>query len=68
MDVVELDIDKLKTVPVDLNKLSNAVDNLKKIFVKKNVYHKLVTKVNAVDTSGFALKTQIKTDKSGLQS
>ena len=30
------------------------------------MYDKLITKVNAIDTSGFALKTQYNTDKSGL--
>ena len=53
--VDELDIDKLKTAPVDLYKLSNAVNNG---VVEKIVYNKLVTKVNAIDTSGFTLKTQ----------
>ena len=36
------------------------------ILLKKTVYDKLITKVNAIDTSGFALKTQYNTDKSGL--
>ena len=33
--------------------------------IKKIVYDKLVTKVNAIDTSGFFLKTQDDTDKLG---
>ena len=31
------------------------------------MYDKLLTKVNVVDTSRFALKTQYDTDKSGLE-
>ena len=54
-----LDIDKLMPVPVDLSKLG---DVLKNDVVKKEVYDKLVAKVNAiplnnVDTIGFVLKT-----------
>ena len=33
----------------------------------KNVYYKLFTKVNAIDTSGFVSKTQYNTNKSGLE-
>ena len=36
------------------------------IFFKKTLFHKLVTKVNAIDTSGFLLKSPHSTDKSGL--
>ena len=46
----KLDIDKLKSVLTDLSKLSNAV---KTDVVKNDVYDKLVTKVNNIDTSGF---------------
>ena len=35
--------------------------------VKKTVYDKLIAKVNAIDTSGFVLKTHYKTDKSDLE-
>ena len=63
-EVDKIDIDKPKTVPANLSKLCHAVDN---DIVKKNVYEKLVTKVNAIDTSGFVLKTQYNTDKSGLE-
>ena len=52
-EVHKLDTGKLKTVPVDLSKLSNAVKNE---VVKKTVYDKLVAKVNNIDTSGFLLK------------
>ena len=58
-EVDEIDIDKLKTVPFDLFNLSNVVDN----DVKKTVYDKLVTKVKAIHTGGFLLKTQYNTDK-----
>ena len=59
-EVDKIDIDKLKTVPVDLSKLSNVVKNE---VVTKTVYDKLVAKVNNIDTSGFVLKT----DKSDLE-
>ena len=48
-----MDADKLKTVPVDLAKLSNAVKN---DVVKKTEYNKLVTKVNNIDTTNFVKK------------
>ena len=63
-EVDKIDVDKLKTVPVDLSKLSNAVNN---DVVEKTVYDKLVIKVNNIDTSRFALKTKHDTDKSGLE-
>ena len=62
--VDKLDIDKLVPVPVDLGKLS---DVLKNDVVKKDVYDKLVTKVNNIDTSRFVLKTKYDTDKSELE-
>ena len=46
--VDKLDIGKLMTVPVDLSKLSNVKNDVKKI-----VYDKLVAKVNSIDTSRF---------------
>ena len=48
LDVNDLDIDKLKTIPVDLSKLSNVV---KKDVVKKTVFDELVKKVNAIQTN-----------------
>ena len=63
-EVDELDIDKLAPVPVDLTKLSDVVKN---DVVKKDVYDKLVTKVNSIDTSGFVLKTKYDVDKSELE-
>ena len=63
-EVDKLDIDKLVPVPVDLNKLSDAVKN---DVVKKDVYNKLVAKVDNIDTSGFVLKTKYDTDKLKLE-
>ena len=54
-EVDKLDVGKLKTVPVDLAKLSNVI---KHDVVKKIEYNKLVTKVNDIDTTNFALKTK----------
>ena len=59
-EVDKLDIDKLVPVPTDLSKLSNVVKN---DVVKKDVYDKLVAKVDNIDTSGFVLKTKYDTDK-----
>ena len=50
-------------VPTGLSKLSNVV----KDDVKKDVYNKLVAKVNAIDTNGFVLKTKYDTDRSELE-
>ena len=58
-EVDKLDIEKLVPVPVDLSKLSDVVKN---DVVKKDVYDKLVTKVNDIDISGFVLKTKYDTD------
>ena len=63
-EVDKLDIDKLLPVPVDLSKLSDAVKNNA---VKKDVYDKLVAKVNNIDTSGFVLKSKYDADKSELE-
>ena len=63
-EVDKLDIDKLVPVPVDLSKLSDVVRN---DVIKKDVYDKLVTKENNIDTSGFVLKTKYDTDKSELE-
>ena len=45
----KIDVDKFKTISVDLSKLNNAVNN---DFAKKTLYDKLVSKVNDNDTSG----------------
>ena len=63
-EVDKLDIDKLAAAPTDLSKLSNVVKN---DVVKKDVYNKLVTKVNAIDASGFVSKIKYDTDKSELE-
>ena len=47
-----------------MSKLSNVVNYE---VVKKTVYDKLVEKLNAIDTSGFVLKTKYDTDKSDLE-
>ena len=57
-EVDELDIDKLKPIPTDLSKLSDAVRNN---VVKKTDYNKLVTKVDNIDTSGLVKKTDYNT-------
>ena len=62
-EVDKLDIDKLVPVPVDLSKLSDLVKN---DVVKKDVFNKLVAKLN-IDTSRFVLKTKYDTDKSELE-
>ena len=63
-EVDKLDIEKLVPIPVDLSKLSDAVKN---DVVKKFVYHKLVAKLNNIDTSGLVLKTKYQTDKTELE-
>ena len=47
-----------------MSKLSNVVKN---DVVKKDVYDKLVTKKNNIDTSEFALKSKRNTDKTVLE-
>ena len=47
-----------------MSKLSNVVKN---DVVKKDVYDKLFTKVNNIDTSDFVLKTKYDTDKAELE-
>ena len=63
-EVDKIDIGKLETVPVDLSKLTNVVNN---DVVKKALYDKLVTKVTNIDNSGFVLKTKYDTDKSDTE-
>ena len=63
-EVDKLDIDKLAPVPVDLSKLSDVVKN---DVVKKDVYDKLVAKVNNIDINDFMLKTKYNTDKTELE-
>ena len=63
-EVYKLDVDKLKTAPVDLSKVTNVVNNE---VVKKTVYNKLFAKVNNIDTTGFVSKTKYDTVKSDLE-
>ena len=84
-EVDKIDIDKLKTTPTDLDKLSNLVKN---DVVKKTDYNTKVTsienqiagvtksaldnladiaKLKAVDTSNFALKTELASDVTTLE-
>ena len=63
MNVNELGINKLKTFFLFLSQRGNAVYNV----VQKAVYDKLVTNVNAIGNSGFVLKVQYSTDKSGYK-
>ena len=48
-EVDNIDVDKLKTVSVDLSKLINVVDN----YVVKKLYDKVVTKVNSINVGGL---------------
>ena len=84
-EVDKIYADKLKTVPVDLAKLTNAVENnlVKKTDynakvtniesqitgVTKNTLDNLgdITKIKAVDTSNFALKTKLASDVTALE-
>ena len=60
----KIDVQKLKTVLIDLSKLSSVANNE---VVKKFAYSKLVAKVNNIDTSEFVLETKYQTDKSDLE-
>ena len=60
-EVDKLDVGKLKTVPVNLAKLSNVVKN---DVVKRTEYNKLVATVNGVYTTNFVLKTKYEKDGS----
>ena len=84
-EVDKTDVDKLKTTPTDLAKLSNAVKNdvVKKTDynakvtsiegqiagITKNTIDNLsnVTKLKAVDTSNFVLKTKLACDVTTLE-
>ena len=54
-EVDKVDAGKLKTVLVDLAKLSNVVKN---DVVKKTEHNSLKTKVNSIDTTNSVLKTK----------
>ena len=59
-----MDVKKLKAIPVDLAKLSNAA---KPDVVKKTEYDILVAKVDNIYTTGFVLKTTYDTNKSEIK-
>ena len=63
-EIDKIDADKLKTVSVDLAKLSNVVTN---DIVKKTEYNKLVTKVDNIDTTNFVKKTKYEKDGSDFE-
>ena len=63
-EVDKLDIDKLKSVPIDLAKLSNVVKN---DLVKKTEYDKLVNKVNGIDATNFVSGTRYEKDGSDFE-
>ena len=84
-EVDKIDVDKLKTVPVNLGKLTNAVEN---DLLKKTVYNTKVTsieiqiagltkntvdnladitKLKAIDTNSFVLKTKLASDVTNLE-
>ena len=62
-EVDKIDVDKSKTVPDDLAKLSNVFKN--EIF-KKPAYNTLKNKVDAIDTSKFVSRTKFTTDTNTL--
>ena len=59
----KLDIEKLESVPVDLNTLSDGVKN---DVIKKSVHDKLRANVNNIGTSDFVLKTKNQTENTEL--
>ena len=63
-EVDKIDAGKLKTVPVDLDKLSNVVKN---DVVRKTEYDKLVVKVNGIDTTNVVKKTKYEKDGSDFE-
>ena len=63
-EIDKVDTDKLKTVPNDLTKLSNVVNN---DVVKKTEYNKLVAKVNGIDTTNFVSRTKYEKDGSDFE-
>ena len=63
-EIHKIDAGKLKTVPVDLAKLSNTV---KYDVVKRTEYNKLVTEVDNIDTTNFVKKTKYEKDESGFE-
>ena len=80
-EVDKIDVDELKTAPVDLAKLTNAMKNdvVKKtdyntqvtsieVFFTKNTVDNLadITKLKAIDTSSFVTRTKFSADTNAL--
>ena len=63
-EVDKIDADKLKTVPVDLAKLSNVVKN---DVVKKTENISLKTKVDSIDNTNFVLKNKYEKNGSDFE-
>ena len=63
-EVDNIDADKLKTILVDLAKLSDAVKNN---VIKKTEYDKLVAKVNGIDNTKFVSRTKYEKDGSDFE-
>ena len=63
-EVDKIDSGKLKTVPVDLAKLSNVVKN---DVIKKTEYDKLVAKINGTDNTNFVSRTKYEKDGSDFE-
>ena len=63
-EVDKIDADKLKTVLVDLAKLSNVVKN---DIVKKTEYNNLKTKVESIVTTNFVSRTKYEKDGSDFE-
>ena len=59
----KIDIDRLRTVCIDLSKLSNVASN----DVVKTMNDKLVAKINNIDISGIVLKNKYGIGKSDLE-
>ena len=59
----KIGIDRLRTVRIDLSKLSNVASN----DVVKTMYDKLVAKINNIDVSGIVLKNKYDIGKSDLE-
>ena len=58
-EIDKIDTDKLKTVPIDLTKLTNAVKNE---VVEKTDYNALKSKVDGIDASKYVGRTKYETD------
>ena len=63
-EIDKIDADKLKTVQVDIAKLSNVVKN---DVVKKTEYNKLVAKVDNIDTTNFVKKNKYEKDSADFE-